>query len=227
MPQYLAQISDGKFEIDGDEARHLSGVCRAAAGDNIKIFDGHKKYSAVIETAGKTLVRGRVILELPLKPPPRNLTLCFSPVGRTETEEILDKGTQLGVFTFLPIITARTEHDISKKFDSKQERWRQIIMAAVKQCETSFIPQISEPVKFETAVGAGDIVAYEKEQEAALPKLISGKKNIRIFTGPVGGFTDEEIKMALSRGAKTATLGVNIMRAETAALAAAAIALSL
>jgi len=227
MPQYLAKISDGKFEISGDEARHLSEVMRAAAGGNIKIFDGAKKYSAVIENAGKTLVKGRVILELPLRPPPKNLTLCFAPVGRTETEEILDKGTQLGVSAFLPVITARTEHDILKKWDAKNDRWRAVALAAVKQCETSLIPQILPPEKFENAVAAGDIIAYEKEENTPLSKIISGKKDLRIFTGPVGGFTEQEIQLALGRGAKTATLGANIMRAETAALAAAAIALEL
>ncbi|MCL2887769.1 MAG: 16S rRNA (uracil(1498)-N(3))-methyltransferase [Elusimicrobia bacterium] len=227
MPQYLAEVTDGKFIIKGDEARHLSGVMRAKNGDGIKIFDGVKKYSAVIESAGKTLVQGRVTAEIPLRLPPRNLTLCFAPVGRTETEEILDKGTQLGVYAFLPVITERTEQDILKKWDTKNDRWQAVVLAAVKQCETSLIPQILPPAKFENAIADGDIIAYEKEENTPLPKIISGKKNLRIFTGPVGGFTEQEIELALGRGAKTATLGVNIMRAETAALAAAAIALSL
>jgi len=227
MPQYLAEISDGKFTIKGGEARHLNGVMRAQNGDDIKIFDGVKKYFAVIESAGKTLVQGKVKAEIPLKLPPRNLTLCFAPVGRTETEEILDKGTQLGVYAFLPVMTERTEHDISKKWDAKNDRWRAVILAAVKQCETSLIPQILPPIKFENAITSGDIIAYEKEENIPLAKIISGKKDLRIFTGPAGGFTEREIELALGRGAKTATLGVNIMRAETAALAAAAISLSL
>ncbi|MDR0291521.1 MAG: 16S rRNA (uracil(1498)-N(3))-methyltransferase [Elusimicrobium sp.] len=227
MPQYQAEIAGGKFIIKGGEARHLTGVMRAKNGDGIKIFDGVKKYSAVIESAGKTLVQGSITGEIPLKLPPKNLTLCFSPVGRTETEEILDKGAQLGVRAFLPVITKRTEHDVSKKWDSKNDRWRAVILAAVKQCETSLIPQILPPQKFENALAAGDIIAYEKETNTPLSKIISGKKDIRIFIGPVGGFTEREIELALGRGAQTAALGVNIMRAETAALAAAAIALSL
>ena len=227
MPQFLAAVKDGKLVIQGDEAKHLTAVMRVKPGDEIKLFDGAKKYLAVVEGADKTFVRGRVKTEIAVKLPPRKLTICFAPVGRAETEEILDKCAQLGAAAFLPVITEHTEHDILKKWEAKKERWQQIILAAVKQSEAGLIPAIHEPVKFENAARAGDIIAYEKETNVPFSQLISGKKEIRVFIGPVGGFTEKEIELALKRGAKTATLGVNILRAETAAVAAAALALQL
>ncbi|MGB2579902.1 16S rRNA (uracil1498-N3)-methyltransferase [Elusimicrobium simillimum] len=228
MPQYLADINADIFTITGDEAKHLAAAMRAQAGDSIKIFDGNgKKFAAVIKNVSKSLVSGTIERELPVKLPYYNLTLCFAPVGRGEVEEILDKGTQLGVSRFLPIITARTEHDVIKKWDSKKDRWESIILAAVKQCETGNIPALLAPVKFAAALenDGVNIMAYEREEATTLLSALGQEKSINIFIGPVGGFTDEEAALALSKGAKLCTLGVNIMRAETAAIAAAAITL--
>ncbi|ACC98845.1 Conserved hypothetical protein [Elusimicrobium minutum Pei191] len=229
MPQYIAEITGERFLITGDEAKHLFCVMRAAEGDNIKIFDGRgKKFNAVIKEVAKDIVVGSVISEIALRPLPYNLTLCFAPVDKSKTEEILDKCTQLGVSSFLPVITERTEHDILKKWENKKERWEQIIIAAVKQCETAFVPRLLAPQKFEQAlkIPGKTIIAYEKENSVSLSSAVKGEeKAIKIFIGPAGGFSPREVEEAVLQGAVLVTLGVNIMRAETAAIAAAAIAL--
>lgn len=227
MPQYLADIREDKFKILSEEAKHLVAATRAQTGDEINIFDGKgQQFKAVIEIAEKSFVSGKIIREITARPAAHNLTLCFAPVSKQALEEVLDKCTQLGVRAFQPVFTARTEHDILKRWENKKERWEQIILAAVKQCGVASIPALMDPVKFKDAFFKEDtnIIAYEGEQSRKLSETIkTAGKDIKIFIGPVGGFTKEEVEFALSCGALTATLGANIMRAETAAIAAAAI----
>ncbi|WP_428898477.1 16S rRNA (uracil1498-N3)-methyltransferase [Parelusimicrobium proximum] len=230
MPQFLAEISESRFIIEGDEAKHLSSVMRAKAGDEIKVFDGKgRKFKAVIEVSDKKEVSGVISGEIKHALPDYKIILCFAPVSKGAVEEIIDKCTQLGVTSFRPVITELTEHDIVKKWDSKKERWHQIALSAAKQCECPFIPVIEEPVKFAEAVKIykNKLIAYEKEGTVSLftelKKLEQGSE-VAIFTGPVGGFKEGEIAYAETHGAKTVTLGKNIMRAETAAIAACAIA---
>lgn len=229
MPQYLAKITDGVFELGAEETRHAVSVMRAKKGDIIKIFDGSgRKYEAALDAVAKTAA-GRIIKELPVKKSKYNLTLCFAPTARTAVEDMLDQCTQAGVCAFRPVITKYTENDITKKWEQKKERWAQIVLAAAKQCETAFLPQIHDPVDFDYALNnfSPALLAYEKENALALPdalKSIPGG-NLFIFIGPVGGFTQEEAAIAAQKGARAVTLGPNIMRAETAALAAAALTL--
>jgi len=229
MPQYLAKITDKKFFIDGDEARHLSAVSRAQAGDVIKIFDGTGgQFEAKINLLNKKNIEGEILKILPVRVQKRKLTLCFAPVSRAALEEVLDKCTQTGVYAFQPVITERTEHDILKKLDNKIERWSSVILSAVKQCETPLIPKIYAPLKFADALKKypRGYFAYEKETQNALSlAALKEEKEISVFIGPVGGFTDGEARQAAQSGLKTITLGANIMRAETAAVAASVLLL--
>lgn len=227
MSQYLAKINAGQFVIDNEEeARHLCQVMRAVIGDKVKLFDGMGgKFEGEIVVAYKKTIEGKVVSTLPVRAQKRRLTLCFAPLSRAAVEEMLDKCTQTGVFAFQPVITERTEHDVLKKWDSKLERWNAIILAAVKQCECAFVPQIYAPIKFSEALQKypSGFFAYEKEERAqALP---SGGEDTAVFIGPVGGFTEDEARAAASAGLKTITLGANIMRAETAAIAASVLLL--
>ena len=149
------------------------------------------------------------------------------PNSRTGLEDVLDKGTQLGVSSFLPLVSARSEYDILKKYDGKNERWHQIMFSACKQCDTPFIPRLLPPVPFSQAVedAVPSLLAYEAEQTHTLAwglEQLKHPKEIRVYVGPAGGWTDEEVTLAQTRHILPVTLGVNILRAETACLAVAA-----
>ncbi len=229
MPQYLARMQNKKFFVEGDEAHHLSGVARAQVGDVIKIFDGNgKKFEGLISAVSKKIVEGDVTAQIPARAQKRNLTLCFAPVSRAALEEVLDKCTQVGVYAFQPVITERTEHDILKKLDNKIERWNSIILSAVKQCETSCLPKIYPPIKFNEALKKypHGYFAYEKEEQNTFDiSALQEEKDIAVFIGPVGGFSEAEARAASAAGLKTITLGANIMRAETACIAASVLLL--
>ena len=194
----------------------------------MRVFNGRGlQYIARITKIQKNFVRGTLLKKCDVRRVPLSLTLCFVPNSRTGLEDVLDKGTQLGVAAFLPLVSARSEYDVLKKFDGKNERWQQIMLSACKQCNTPFIPEILPPVKFNQALSSNEpsLIAYEAEQTHTLSWGVSALKNpqnLRVYVGPAGGWTNEEIALAKANHVLPVTLGVNILRAETACIAVAA-----
>lgn len=228
MPQYFADIKPTEFFLTDAEAHHACGVARHKEGDIIRVFDGTgKQYMGRIDKIQKKFVRGTLLEPCKVERVALNLTLAFVPNSRTGLEEVLDKGTQLGVHAFLPLLSARSEYDILKKYDGKNERWHQIMLSACKQCNTPFIPTILPPVKFTQALSdkMPSLLAYEAERTHTLVWGMEQLKNpqeVRVYVGPAGGWTQEEVTLAQAQGVLPVTLGVNILRAETACIAVAA-----
>ena len=225
MPQFLADIKDGAFTLSKDETLHLK-VSRVREGQNIKIFDGKgSKYLAAVEHISRDAASGKISAAIPCLLPKRQITLCFCVISRPCCEDLLDKCTQAGAFAFQPVFSERSEADLLKKWQTKAERWHQIAMAAAKQCDTPLIPQIYAPLTFAEAVKKYNkgIICYEDEHKTSFACGVADFKNdepLAIFTGPEGGFTEDEISMAKKSGLKCVSLGVNILRAETAAAVA-------
>ena len=228
MPQYFADIKETEFFLTDSEAHHAAVVARHKEGDEVCVFNGRGlQYVARITKIQKNFVRGTLLKKCEVRRVPLNLTLCFVPNSRTGLEEVLDKGTQLGVAAFQPIVSARSEYDVLKKFDDKNDRWNQIMLSACKQCNTPFVPQMLPPVKFTQAVlqKKPSLIAYEAEQIHTLTwglNTLNNPQELRVYVGPAGGWTEEEITLARESGVLPVTLGVNILRAETACIAVAA-----
>lgn len=227
MPQYLADIKETEFFIEGDEARHLLEVARRQPGDEILVFNGNGlQYLARIEKAQKNFARGALLRKIDSKKPGVSLELCFAPSSRTALEEVLDKCTQLGVSSFQLINTARSEYDVSGKWESKMPRWKQIVTAACKQSNAAFIPAIYPPVDFLKATQAlkPSLLTYEAEENHTIGwgiEQLGNPNDLRVYVGPAGGWADEEIVIAAQCQILPVTLGSNILRAETACIAAA------
>ena len=229
MPQYLADIKEKEFFIEGPEAHHLSDVARHKEGDEITVFDGKgKQFFARITRVQKNFVRGELLRAIAIKKSAISLELCFAPTSRGTLEDVLDKCTQLGVTSFQPIITARSEYDLSKKWEGKQERWNQIILSACKQCSRGQVPILKAPTSFEKCVAESDkpsLLAYEAEDTHTLAwglEKLGAPASLRIYIGPAGGWTDEEVTVAAQYGVLPVTLGPHILRAETACISACA-----
>ena len=228
MPQYFAEIKETEFFLMDAEAHHACAVARHQEGDEIRVFDGTgRQYMGRIDRIQKKFVRGTLLRPCPVRRPALELELCFAPNSRTGLEEVLDKCTQLGVAAFRPVVTERSEYDVLKKWDGKNDRWRQIMIAACKQCDTPFVPAILPPLKFSQAIGQEipSLIAYEAEETHTLAwglEKLAHPKRLRVYVGPAGGWTDEEIVIAAQYNVLPVTLGVNILRAETACIAVAA-----
>ncbi len=229
MPQYLADIKEKEFFIEGSEAHHLAGVARHKEGDEITVFDGKgKQYTARITRVQKDFIRGELLQKIQIKKSAISLELCFAPTSRNTLEDVLDKCTQLGVTSFQPIWTERSEYDLSKKWEQKAQRWNQIILSACKQCSRGEVPVLKAPLPFEKCAARSDrpsLLAYEAEENHTLAwglEKLGVPKNISIYIGPAGGWTDEEIVIGAQYGILPVTLGPHILRAETACISACA-----
>ena len=228
MSQYLADIKTTEFFLTDAEAHHVATVARHKEGDLIRVFDGKgKQFLGKISKIQKNFVRGTLDSPCEVRRVPLAITLCFVPNSRVGLEEVLDKCTQLGVAQFLPLVSARSEYDVLKKWEDKLTRWNQICLSACKQCNTPFLPTILPPQKFTQAVQTKipSLLAYEAEQTHTLAwgmNQLNNPQAVRIFIGPAGGWTDEEVSLAAQHQLYSVTLGVNILRAETACIAAVA-----
>ncbi len=211
--------------MEKEEARHLK-VSRVHIGDEIKIFDGQgNKYIAKLSLLSDKTASGEILKNIPSTKNKLKLHLYFCAIARASAEDIIDKCTQAGVSTFVPVLSKFSEKDLLKKWQTKQDRWDLLALAACKQCETPYIPKIAEPLSFEEAVKSLDcpgIICYEDEEKTPLLEHLKTLKTeeLALFIGPEGGFAPEEIALAKKHGIIPVTLGKNILRAETAACVA-------
>ncbi|OGS27820.1 MAG: hypothetical protein A2297_03740 [Elusimicrobia bacterium RIFOXYB2_FULL_48_7] len=235
MPQYLISPEDitGKnFKItNSSELWHLTKVLRIKPGETINIFDGiDKHYLGEVTKIDIIEVQGKIIKEIIYKKRDYTVRLFPSLINMERFEMMLEKATEVGVDIISPILTERTMARIdAPKVNAKMERWKKIIVSAVKQCDCEKIPQLGDIAEFPQAVSSIEpaslnLIAYEAEPiENLLKKTLNSVergsvKTVNLFLGPEGGFTEKEIILAKGAGLKTFSLGQNILRAETAAI---------
>ena len=144
-------------------------------------------------------------------------------------EWALQKGTELGVSRFVPIVTRRTIPRDTGASANRQDRWHRIIREAAEQSGRSKLPELSPPTGLEEALRSAPqpaVMAWEREDsfslDAALDRLrdlARSRASISTFVGPEGGFDPDEVDLAVSCGVSTVSLGRRVLRAETAAIA--------
>lgn len=246
MPQFflpLDSVVDETFHLKGPEAFHIVKVLRAKPGEKLTLFDGKGgKFEGVIDAIEPDgSVKGRIASVLETAPARSvNLRLYQGLLKGSHWDYVLEKGTEIGVTSFIPVLTPRTVVLLreAERAHAKQERWERVVMAAAKQCQRAKLPAIETPVEFRDAIRTAPgvkLLAWEglagaparRELEAALAegKLAAGETTVSVFVGPEGGFSDEEVELAQSVGAVAFGLGPRVLRAETAAITAGAVVL--
>ncbi|WP_395622693.1 16S rRNA (uracil(1498)-N(3))-methyltransferase [Sphingomonas daechungensis] len=207
-------------ELDAGQANYLGNVMRLGEGAELLVFDGESgEWLARVSEAGRkrmTLTVERKTRDAEVVP---DVCLAFAPVKRTQTDWLVEKATELGVATLLPVMTHRT---IAERV--KLERLQSIAIEAAEQCGRTVLPAIAEPVSLQQLLREIDRPLYFADETGGEPAANAFRPGpATILTGPEGGFTDEE--RAAIRALPSATpisLGPRILRAETAALAALA-----
>jgi 16S rRNA (uracil1498-N3)-methyltransferase len=225
-------ISNEGVTFPPDISAQIANVLRLRSGAQVLVLDNQGlAYEVELQSVASRLVIGQVQHKFAaLNEPQTHLTLQISLTQREKFEWILQKGTELGVSEFVPLITARTLVQNADEVKSKMERWQRILREAAEQCERGRVPILHPPkaLKNEMKVDAEtlSILLYEDEQQKSLKTVLEEnlhRKGIRILVGPEGGFTEAEVATIIGAGYQSVTLGPRILRMETAAIAAAAI----
>lgn len=222
--------------IDGDvvalsheEAKHASKVLRLGVGDEIPAVDGRGGwYRIKITAVGRSGLLGRIVGRATgVGEPDFQLTVgigILSNAGRFET--FLEKAVELGVSRIIPMTTER-----GRSGRVNVARAGRVMIAGMKQCMRSSIPVLEEPRSFgsvlaDDSMSSPKLVAAENAGAVGTPfqftDAIREGRSCSILIGPEGGFTEDEIGLAKSSGWSVVTLGAGRLRAETAAIVAAA-----
>ena len=219
--------------LDEDESKHAKNVLRVRKGENVEILDGMgRKYLAEVEDVSGKRVGVRKLEELPGNESPVRITLYQGLPKMDKLDFVVHKATELGAARIVPVEMERSVARISADAAKKQDRLVKIAREAAKQCGRACVPEVMQPISWKKALE--DIRARELMlipwEEASGKRLADVKaaypdaRDIGILVGPEGGIAPEEIAQV---ECECVTLGPRILRTETAAVAALAIAMGL
>jgi len=220
IEQHLAV--DSELDLSEGISRQLSQVLRARVGEHIVLLDdsGSEYESELLQLSGRH-ARVRVLSANAVeRRAPVRLTLCQALVRPSKLEWVLQKGTELGVDGFIPLVTER-----SLRKNEKQKRWRTIIREAAEQSGRTRLPQLHAPVALKDLLFPETALVLIADPESpltlkqSLPEVRPSE--VYLLIGPEGGFTSAEVFAAEQRSARRVSLGPLTLRTETAGLAAA------
>ncbi len=237
MPQFrtspdAVDETAGVAWVRGHEAHHMVKVFRARPGEVVGLFDGTgRRWRGVVACVGTT-VRVERLEPLPENEPSLEIHLVQAVPKGERWEWILEKGTELGVSVFHPVVTRRTVVRVPRhKAAARQGRWQRIAEAAVRQCERGRIPRV-EPLRdlagaLQTLGPPGSDerrIVWSERSGCALPAGPEpGPRRVVLAVGPEGGWDPEELGCLERAGFVRAGLGPRILRSETAALVGVAV----
>lgn len=212
--------------ISGDDARHIA-VLRMKVGDELLLGDGSgNDYIVRIDSVGKTETGTNIISRLKREPRSPRITLGQGIAKSDKMDWIVQKATELGVASIVPLVTERTIVKIHDE-EKKTGRWQKIAREAAMQSNRPDIPKVGAVVTLKDflrtlAPGPGTLLLFPWEESSEPLKNFlkqNSATNIVILIGPEGGFSQSEADLARSKGFHPASLGQSILRTETAALA--------
>ena len=223
------EVSGNRAALTGEHARHLAQALRAKIGQRFEISTGSEIRLGEISSVSSERVEF-VLREIVSRATESVITVALSIFKFDRMEWAIEKCTELGVARFAPVIAARSESHLAGAALKRVERWKRIAQAASEQSRRVSAPEISEPVKVKELIESSSdcrIVLSEIENELMLKDVIPPNSlSLTLAFGPEGGWKQEELDAFFSAGWTAASLGPTILRAETAAIAAVAIASS-
>ncbi|HKW74604.1 MAG TPA: RsmE family RNA methyltransferase [Terriglobales bacterium] len=214
----------------GQNATHLFRVLRAQPGQQFDVVANGLLRLGTIMHATSDQVEFHLGEEVVSQSVPE-ISVYLAVFKFDRMEWALEKLTELGVARIQPVIAGRTAAHLVAAADRRVERWRKITREAAQQARRLEPPRTETPLAFKHAISNCDdqsrIVLSELEETAHLKTVLSAlKPPLALALGPEGGWTEEEADSFHSAGWKSASLGPTILRAETAAIAAVAVALA-
>lgn len=230
----LQQAAEGSdIALPERVAHQVRDVLRLHIGEQLVLLDNSgEEFVAEVARVERKIVEVHIVerhtssIESSVR-----VVLCQGLLKSARFEWMLEKGTELGVAAFAPVLCHRSTSGLEEAGPSKIQRWQRIMQEATELCGRSRIPDLL-PIRPFAQVLEGvpstvlALIPWEEERERSLRTVLRSakpqEKTVYLFIGPEGGFTVDEIQLAQRHGTQAVTLGKRIMRAETAALAAVA-----
>jgi 16S rRNA (uracil1498-N3)-methyltransferase len=226
---FVEQFTGNTAAMEGDTAHHLGRVLRAQQGQLYELSDGQRVRLGRIEKVSRDRVEFALLEEIPAYPPSIDLTLLLSIVKFDAFEWAIEKATELGVSTIVPLAAARSEKAMLTAAGKRAERWKKILAEASQQSRRVRVPvlqDLTQPAQaFSAHAPAVKIMLSERPDTRALRQILQAepaRQHAALAIGPEGGWTDAEFAAAQASGFREASLGKLILRTETAVAAALA-----
>jgi 16S rRNA (uracil1498-N3)-methyltransferase len=214
----LALEPGGALELPEGEAHHVSKVLRGREGDLVEVVDGAGRLFVAGLRGGR---RAEVLDELaPSGAEDVEVSLYQAVPKGGRMDLVVEKATEVGVSSIVPLVT---ERGVVSPREGKVGRWRRVAEAAARQSLRLRVPEVREPVPFETAVGlVGEtgVMLHNASGLEAVEAVVGSPAGL--FVGPEGGWSEGELRLAEEAGMALAHLGPYRLRSETAGIVAVA-----
>jgi 16S rRNA (uracil1498-N3)-methyltransferase len=226
------EVSGSRAALVGEHAEHLVRVLRARVGQDFDIATGENVRRGRIVSVNADRVEFDLAEEIPFTSSIQ-ITLLLAIFKFDRMEWAIEKCTELGAARIIPVIARRTDSHLAAGSMKRVERWRRIALQSAEQSRRSAPTEIDDPQKLADAMrvsAALKIVLSESENQTLLRDMVQPDAtdgDIFLAVGPEGGWSDDELQSFQQAGWISASLGNTILRAETAAIAATAVIISI
>jgi 16S rRNA (uracil1498-N3)-methyltransferase len=234
---FVEKFEGDSARLGGDGAEHLGRVLRAEPGQLYELSDGTRVWLGRVQRVtlskqGKSHIEFALVEPLRAREPQLRIELIVSIVKFDRFEWCLEKATELGANTVVPLSAARSDKALIAAGAKRHARWERILLESAQQSRRLRPPDLAASVSPQQAFAASSaavkVLLSERQDAPSLREVLapgggSGLNTVALAIGPEGGWTDEEIASGCAAGFVEASLGENILRTETAVLAALAI----
>lgn len=235
LPRFYLQNPKIQNEIinisDSQIIHQVTKILRLKIGDIFIVFDPQYEYQILIENLTNNNLVGKIIEKTKSeREPAEKLILYQSLLKSDKLEWILQKGVEIGIAEFTPIVS---DNSVVREISgNKLARYEKIIQEATEQCGGLKVANLNQITTFKQAieqtkkVTGQKLLAWEGQFGQELSKILDkNQKEYHLFIGPEGGFSAEEIELAKQNSIQIVSLGKRILRAETAAIVASSLIL--
>jgi 16S rRNA (uracil1498-N3)-methyltransferase len=239
------EVSGNTAALVGEHAAHLARVLRAEVGQEFDIATGEEVRRGTITTISYDRIEFALGAKqhLRLRSAPPKITLALAIFKFDRMDWAIEKCTEIGVARIIPVIARRTDAHLASAAVKRRERWQRIVRQASEQSRRPAPPEIAAPVKLKD-LGGDSVLAAEalrvvlaeslagSEGDTRLGEILQSHSSVveagdevTLAVGPEGGWADGELSWFYEAGWIAASLGETILRAETAAIVATALAI--
>ena len=227
---FVEQFTEDSAVVEGETAHHLGRVLRAQPGQLYELSDGQRLRLGRVEKVARDRVDFALLEEIPAHQPAIDVTLLLAIVKFDAFEWAIEKATELGVSTIIPLAAARSEKALLAAAGKRAERWKKLLAEASQQSRRVRMPilqSVFQPTQAFSAqpVGAAKVILSELPDAPTLRRILQNEPAHRgaiLAVGPEGGWTEAELSAARTHNFREASLGKLILRTETAVAAALA-----